>query len=58
MAQIGPTTDIRELLEYLDATELDDLRSAFAAILLEHTDLEVEDIYSLVFSNGRKIIWS
>lgn len=46
------------MLEHIEATEVERLKTAFTAILLEHTDLEVEDIYSLVFNGGRKIIWS
>jgi|Deesub1362A_J573_1020465.scaffolds.fasta_scaffold00165_3 hypothetical protein len=45
------------LAEYLDADELDAVRTVLAYILMKNTDLDGETIYSLVFQGGDKIIW-
>jgi len=58
MAEMYSYADMGEILEGLDDAELDGLRSTLAAMLMEHTDLDEEEIYSLVFRRGRKIIWS
>jgi len=42
----------------LDETELDILKSLLVYILIRKSGLEKEDIYSLVFGGGRRIIWS
>ena len=38
--------------------ELDILKSLLVYILLRKSSFEKEDIYSLVFGGGRKIIWN
>ncbi len=58
MAELGPNEDMREILENIETAELDSFRLALASVLIEHTDLSVETIYSLAFYEGRKIIWS
>jgi hypothetical protein len=57
MAEIGSNADIKELLECMDATEMDGFRTALASVLLEDTDMDTDTIYSLVFHDGREIIW-
>jgi hypothetical protein len=54
MAEIGSDADIKELL---DATEMEGFKSALVMVLLENTDLDTDTVYSLVFHDGRKIIW-
>ena len=58
MAETGHKTDEERLLESLDAEEMDHLRSAVASVLIEQTDFDLDTIYSLVFHEGRRIIWS
>ncbi len=57
MAQTGSLDD-GDLMDYLNAEELDALKNTLAMLLLENTDIDIDDVYSLVFRNGRKIIWS
>ncbi len=54
MAEIGSNTDMKELL---DASEMDSLREALVVVLLENTDMDTDTVYSLVFHEGRKIMW-
>ena len=42
----------------LDETELDILKSLLVYVLMRKSSIEKEDIYSLVFGGGRRIIWS
>lgn len=58
MANTGNITEEEMLLESLDAEEMDELRSAVASVLIEKTDFDIDTIYSLVFHEGRRIIWS
>lgn len=58
MAEIGPKTDMEELVESFDVAEQDCFRSALVSILIESTDFDIDTIYALVFCGGRKIIWS
>jgi hypothetical protein len=41
----------------LSSEELDRLREVLVYILVEDTDLDMDDIYSLVFKDGDNIIW-
>lgn len=40
-----------------DTEELDELKSALVGVLIETPSIGVEEAYSLVFKEGRKIIW-
>jgi hypothetical protein len=42
----------------LEEDELDALRSLLVYILMRKSSYEQEDIYSLVFGGGRKILWN
>ncbi|MEJ2695352.1 MAG: hypothetical protein P8013_01765 [Candidatus Sulfobium sp.] len=42
----------------VDEDELDILKSLLVYILLKKSSFEKEDIYSLVFGGGRRIIWN
>lgn len=44
-------------LEELDAEDMDTIRTVLAYILLNSTDMESEEIYSLVFQDGKRITW-
>lgn len=37
--------------------DLDGLRAALASFLMDNTDLDMDNIYSLLFESGSKIIW-
>ncbi len=58
MANNGHMTEEEKLLESLDAEEMDQLMAAVASVLIEKTDFDIDTIYSLVFHEGRRIIWS
>jgi hypothetical protein len=58
MAQTGYMTEEEKILEDFDTEEMDRMRSAVASVLIEHTDFDLDTIYSLVFHEGRRIIWS
>ena len=42
----------------MNDTELDVLKSLLVYILIRRSSMEKEDIYSLVFGGGRRILWS
>ncbi len=42
----------------MDEDELDILKSLLVYILIRKSSFEKEDIYSLVFGGGRRIIWN
>lgn len=46
-----------ELIDYLDADDVDAVKALFAYMLLEGTDLDRDTVYSLVFQGGGKIVW-
>ncbi|MCX8030140.1 MAG: hypothetical protein N3A59_00980 [Thermodesulfovibrionales bacterium] len=47
-----------ELTNSIDELELDTIRILLAYILINDTDLDIDEIYSFVFSNGRQIVWN
>jgi len=47
-----------ETTNSIDELELDTIRLLLAYILIKDTDLDIELIYSFVFSRGRHIIWN
>jgi hypothetical protein len=58
MAKTEHMTEEEQLFESLEAEEMDHLRSVIASVLIEQTDFDLDTIYSLVFHEGRRIIWS
>lgn len=46
-----------EFSDYMDAEELDTVKTVLAYILMDSTDMDRDEIYALVFQDGRKIIW-
>jgi hypothetical protein len=57
MAEIGSSTDIQNLIEYLDVEEIDGFRESLVNMLVENTDLDPESIYELVLNKGHNITW-
>ncbi len=57
---IALTDDLFDLeaTNSIDELELDTVRLLLAYILIKDTDLDIEHIYSFVFSRGRHIIWN
>ncbi len=47
-----------EITNAIDELELDTIRMLLAYILIKDTDIDIELIYSFVFSRGRQIIWN
>lgn len=54
---IGEELAALENSESLDDDELDILKSLLVYIMLKKSSYEKEDIYSLVFGGGRRVIW-
>ena len=46
-----------DILEPLDTLEQDDVRAILASVLMQETDLDVDNIYSLLFQDGSAIMW-
>ena len=44
-------------IERLQREELDRLREVLVYILMKDTDIDVDEVYSLVFQNGASITW-
>ncbi len=57
MAELDTILDLSMLSNSEDA-ELPELRAALVQILFEQTDLELDRVYSLVYNDGRKILWN
>jgi hypothetical protein len=45
------------LIEELDEEDTDAVRAALVYILLNNTEMESDEIYSLVFQDGKRITW-
>ena len=43
--------------ENLSPEDIDDLKAALAYLLMDNTGIEPDEVYSLVFHDGSKIIW-
>lgn len=56
--EIGEELSALEASERLSDEELDILRSLVVYILLRANTFDREDIYSLVFGGGRRILWN
>ncbi len=55
---IGDELAVLESSERLEEEELDILRSLVAYILMRDNTFDREDVYSLVFAGGKRILWN
>ena len=55
---IGEELAVLESSDSLDEDELDTVKSLLVYILIRKSSLEKEDIYSLVFGGGKRILWN
>jgi hypothetical protein len=55
---IGEELENLEFYDYLEEDELDILRGLIAYILLKDSSYEKEEIFSLIFAGGRRIVWN
>ena len=46
-----------DIMEYLDSEEQDSVKEAIVYMLMDSTDMDVSEIYSLVFKDGDRITW-
>jgi hypothetical protein len=53
----GNIRESNDIFESLDALEHDSVRALLASVLIEETDLDIENIYSLLFQDGSAIMW-
>lgn len=58
LADINDELAMLESAQSLNEDELDILKSLLVYILIRKSSYEKEDIYSLVFGGGRRIIWN
>lgn len=47
-----------EFYDYLEEDELDILKALIAYILMKDSSYEKEEILSLIFAGGRRIVWN
>ncbi|MCL0042322.1 hypothetical protein M1N07_01430 [Thermodesulfovibrionales bacterium] len=47
-----------ETTEYTADAELDIIRAFLSSIFMRETRLDTDEIYALIFGNGRQIIWN
>jgi hypothetical protein len=55
---IGEELAVLESSDSLDEDELDIVKSLLVYILIRKSSFEKEDIYSLVFGGGKRIVWN
>lgn len=55
---IGEELENLEFYDYLEDDELDILRGLIAYILMKDSSHEKEEILSLIFAGGRRIVWN
>ncbi len=58
LLDIGDELAALESTDSLDEDELDVLKSLLVYILIRKSSFEREDIYSLVFGGGKRILWN
>ncbi|GAB4388876.1 MAG: hypothetical protein Kow0025_10800 [Thermodesulfovibrionales bacterium] len=46
-----------DYIEHMDPDELDSVRALLAYVLMRSTDMDGDEIYDLVFQEGKKITW-
>ena len=57
LVDIGEELAMLESTESLDDDELDILKSLLVYIMFKKSSYDKEDIYSLVFGGGKRIVW-
>ena len=55
---IGEELENLEFYDYLEDDELDILKGLIAYILMKDSSYEKEEILSLIFAGGRRIVWN
>lgn len=55
---IGEELEKLEFYDYLEDDELDILKGLIAYILMKDSAYEKEEIFSLIFAGGRRIVWN
>lgn len=55
---IGEELENLEFYDYLEDDELDILRGLIAYILMKDSSREKEEIFSLIFAGGKRIVWN
>ena len=55
---IGEELENLEFYDYLEEDELDILKGLIAYILMKDSAYEKEEILSLIFAGGRRIVWN
>lgn len=55
---IGEELENLEFYDYLEDDELDILKGLIAYILMKDSSREKEEILSLIFAGGRRIVWN
>ena len=55
---IGEELENLEFYDYLEDDELDILKGLIAYILMKDSSREKEEIFSLIFAGGRRIVWN
>ncbi len=55
---IGKELENLEIYDYLEDDELDILKGLIAYILMKDSAYEKEEILSLIFAGGRRIVWN
>ena len=55
---IGEELENLEFYDYLEDDELDILKGLIAYLLMKDSSYEKEEIFSLIFAGGRRIVWN
>ena len=55
---IGEELENLEFYDYLEDDELDILKGLIAYILMKDSSREKDEIFSLIFAGGRRIVWN
>ena len=55
---IGEELENLEFFDYLDDDELDILKGLIAYLLMKDSSYEKEEIFSLIYAGGRRIVWN
>jgi len=55
---IGEELESLELFDYLNDDELDILKGLIAYLLMRDSSYEKEEILSLIFAGGKRIVWN
>jgi hypothetical protein len=53
----GYSDNAYDEIEHLQGEELDRLREVLVYILMKDAEIDVDEVYSLVFQNGASIVW-